>query len=149
MEPRSSKVSHGGHASYQRWRDLDAAAALGGLAGYSVENEVNWLDGAAAVSIVPMIVTANFFDVTGVPVARGRGFSEREIRAELDPHVAVVTDEFGAKNLAPTPRCSDDRSCSTANHTRFSECCRRSSEAWSALASRQASICRSIVLSFP
>ena len=93
------RVSHGSHASYQRWRDLDAAGILGGLAGYSIENEVNWLDGAAAVSIVPMVVTANFFEVLGVPVARGRGFTERDARAELDPHVAVVSNEFWQRQL--------------------------------------------------
>ena len=93
------RVSHGSHASYQRWRDLDLAGVLGGLAGYSIENEVNWLDGAAAVSIVPMVVTANFFDVMGVPVARGRGFTEREARAELDPHVTVVSNEFWQRQL--------------------------------------------------
>ena len=92
----NARVSHGSHVSYQRWRDLDAGGALEHFAGYSIEGEVNWLDGAngAAVSIVPMLVTANFFEVTGTPVARGRPFSAAEARAELDPHVAVIADEF-------------------------------------------------------
>ncbi len=94
------RVSHGSHVSYQRWLDIHASGALAGVAGYSIERELNWLDGAAATSIVPMIVTANFFDVTGVPVARGRGFSAAEARAELDPHLAVVSHEFWQRALA-------------------------------------------------
>ena len=93
------RVSHGSHVSYQRWLDLDASGGIGRIAGYSIENEVNWLHGAAAVSILPMLVTANFFDVTGVPIARGRGFSADEARAERDPRVAVVSHEFWQRDL--------------------------------------------------
>ena len=93
------RVSHGSHASYQRWLDLDASGGVERVAGYSIEKEMNWLDGDAAASIVPMIVTANFFEVTGVPVARGRGFSAAEARAELDPHIAVVSHEFWQRKL--------------------------------------------------
>jgi predicted permease len=60
---------------------------------------MNWLDGDVAVSIVPMIVTANFFEVTGVPVARGRGFSAAEARADIDPHIVVVSHEFWQRKL--------------------------------------------------
>ncbi|HEY6830139.1 MAG TPA: ABC transporter permease [Gemmatimonadaceae bacterium] len=95
----NARVSHGSHVSYQRWRDIDAGGALEHFAGYSIEGEVNWLDGGAAVSIVPMLVTANFFDVTGTPVARGRPFSAAEARAELDPHVVVITHEFWQSRL--------------------------------------------------
>jgi predicted permease len=90
----NARVSHGSHVSYQRWRDIDAGGALEHFAGYSIEGEVNWLDGTSAVSIVPMLVTANFFDVTGTPVARGRPFGAAEARAELDPHLAVISHEF-------------------------------------------------------
>jgi len=95
----NARVSHGSHVSYQRWRDIDAGGALEHFAGYSIEGEVNWLDGGAAVSIVPMLVTANFFDVTGTPVARGRPFSAAEARAELDPHIVVITREFWQSRL--------------------------------------------------
>jgi len=94
------RVSHGSHVSYQRWLDIDASGGLARVAGFSMEREMNWLDGSAARSILPMIVTANFFDVTGVPVARGRGFTATEARAELDPHVAVVGHEFWQRELA-------------------------------------------------
>jgi putative ABC transport system permease protein len=94
------QVSHGSHTSYQRWLDLNASGGLAHVAGYSIEKELNWHRGDAAVSIVPMLLTANFFDVTGVPLARGRGWSAAEARAELDPHVVVVTHGFWQRELA-------------------------------------------------
>jgi predicted permease len=94
------QVSHGSHASYQRWLDLDASGALARIAGYSWERQINWLKGDAAVSIVPLLVTANFFEVTGVPVARGRAFSAAEAQAERDPRVAVVSHGFWQRELS-------------------------------------------------
>jgi predicted permease len=82
------------HASYNQWRGLEEAGGLAGLAGYQIEAEVNWLRGDAAVALTPMLVTANFFDVVGVPIARGRAFSASDARAELDPRVVVVSDGF-------------------------------------------------------
>src|SRR5262245_30844214 len=93
-------TSYRSHASYQRWLDLEASGGLEHFAGYWFENEINWLDGGAAVTIMPMMVTANFFDVTGFPFARGRGFSSTEARAELDPHVVVVSHDFWQRKLA-------------------------------------------------
>lgn len=97
------RVSHGSHVTYQRWLDLDASDALAGIAGYSLEKQVNWLDGDAAVSITPMLVTANFFDVTGVPVAQGRAFTTAEARAEVDPRVAIVSHRFWQGELRADP----------------------------------------------
>ncbi len=88
------RVSHGSHASYQRWLDLQASDALGTIAGYSIEKEINWRNGDAVTPVMPMMVTANFFDVTGVPVYLGRPFTAQEARAEDDPHVVVVTHSF-------------------------------------------------------
>ena len=88
---RSARSSH---ASYEQWRALSTSGALAGVAGYQIESEVNWLRGDAAVTLVPMLVTANFFDVVGVPVGHGRVFTAAEARAELDPRVVVVSDGF-------------------------------------------------------
>jgi hypothetical protein len=88
------QVSHGSHASYLRWLDLDASGALDDIAGFSVEKELNWRHGDEVTSVVPMLVTANFFDVTGMPVYLGRTFTAPEARAEDDPHVVVVTHSF-------------------------------------------------------
>jgi len=95
----SMQVSHGSHATYQRWRDLDESGALQRIAGYSFERQLNWFGGYAAVSVTPMIVTGNFFDVTGVPTTLGRTFSESEARAELQPRLAVITHAFWQQNL--------------------------------------------------
>lgn len=92
-------VSHGSHAKYQRWIDLEASGALAQIAGHGIEKQVNWLSGDAAVSITPMIVTANFFDVTGIPFSMGRGFSADEARAERDPRMAVVSHSFWRREL--------------------------------------------------
>ena len=91
------------HVSYNQWRALEESGGLAGLAGYQVEAEVNWLRGDAAVALVPMLVTANFFDVLGVPVARGRAFTATEARAELDPRVVVVSDGFWRTALGGDP----------------------------------------------
>ena len=93
------EVSHGSHADYQKWLDLNGSGVLSGIAGYSFEKQVNWLDGDAAVAIVPMTVTANFFDVTGMPVAKGRAFTAAEARAETDPRLVVVSHEFWQRKL--------------------------------------------------
>jgi predicted permease len=93
------EVSHGSDTDYQKWLDFNTSGALAGVTGYSFEKQVNWLDGDAAVSIVPMMVTANFFDVTGMPVAKGRAFSAAEARAENDPRIVVVSHEFWQRNL--------------------------------------------------
>ena len=94
------QVSHGSHASYPRWVDLNASGALSAIAGYSVDKQVNWFHGDHAVSLTPLVVTANFFDVVGVPLALGRGFTEREARAELDPRVVVISHTFWQRELA-------------------------------------------------
>src|SRR5688572_19842927 len=93
------EVSHGSHTDYQKWLDLNASGVLAGIAGYSFEKQVNWLDGDAAAAIVPMMVTANFFDVTGMPVAKGRAFTAAEARAEADPRIVVVSHEFWQRKL--------------------------------------------------
>lgn len=93
------EVSHRSHVDYQRWLDLDESGLLAGIAGYSFDKRVNWLDGDAAVSIIPMLVTANFFDVTGMPVVRGRAFSAAEARTDGDPRIAVVSHEFWERKL--------------------------------------------------
>jgi len=94
------QVSHGSHASYPRWLDLNASGALDAVAGYSIDKQVNWFQGDHAVSLTPMIVTANFFEVVGVPISLGRGFAEPEARAERDPRVVVVSHAFWQRELA-------------------------------------------------
>ena len=94
------QVSHGSHASYPRWLDLNASGALEAIAGYSIDKQINWFNGDHTVSLTPMVVTANFFDVIGVPMSLGRGFSEPEARAERDPRLVVVSHAFWQRELA-------------------------------------------------
>ena len=98
------RVSHSSHVSFTRWRDLDASGAVDRIAGWDVAEQINWFRGDATVPVAaPMRVTANFFDVLGLPVARGRGFAEREARAEADPRLAVVSHSFWQRELAGNP----------------------------------------------
>jgi len=97
------RLASGSHVSYQQWRELDQSGALAGLAGYQVEAEVNWTGPERSVSLVPLLVTANFFDVTGVPVAIGRGFTALEAQAERQPNVVVISHRFWQTRLAGDP----------------------------------------------
>ncbi len=87
------------HVSYADWRALDEAGVLDGLAGYHIEGSVNIRQGDRTDAVVPMLATANFFDVLGVPVALGRGFTAVEAAAERDPRVVVVSDGFWRARL--------------------------------------------------
>jgi predicted permease len=93
------RVSHGSHASYQRWLDLKASDVLQDIGGFSIEKELNWRNGDVVTSVMPMVVTANFFDVTGVPVVIGRPFTAAEARAESDPRFVVVSHSFWQNKL--------------------------------------------------
>jgi uncharacterized membrane protein len=97
------QFSNGSHVSYSQWRDLDRSAALGGLAGYQIEIEVNWTGPERSISLMPLAVTANFFDVVGVPVALGRGFTAAEAQAEQRPDVAIISNGFWRNRLGSDP----------------------------------------------
>ena len=96
-------LSRGSHVSYGTWRDLERAGTLAGVAGYNIESEVTWRDGDSTVGLIPMIVTANFFDVTGIPVAIGRSFTASEAAAEGPPTVVVVSHRFWTQHLHADP----------------------------------------------
>lgn len=97
------RTGNGSHVSYPGWRGLHQSGALAGIAGHSVEDGVNWRGGDVWVTIVPLIVTANFFDVVGVPVARGRGFTADEAAVEREPRLVVLSDRFWRRQLAGDP----------------------------------------------
>ena len=61
---------------------------------------MTWRAGDFATTVTPIIVTANFFDVVGVPVAHGRGFSAREAAVQQEPRLVVSTDDFFWHRLA-------------------------------------------------
>jgi predicted permease len=88
------RINGNSHVSYQQWRALEDSHVLKGLAGYQIEAEVNWRGPESSVSLIPLIVTANFFDVLGSPAAIGRTFTASEAAAEQHPDVAVISHGF-------------------------------------------------------
>jgi predicted permease len=92
------------HVSYADWRALDESGALAGIAGYHIEGSVNLRQGEQTEAIVPLLATANFFDVLGVPMAMGRGFTAAEAAAERDPRVVVISDRFWRVRLGADPQ---------------------------------------------
>jgi putative ABC transport system permease protein len=97
------RMGHGSHVSYRQWQDLERSGALADLAGYQIEAEVNWRGAEQAVSLTPLLVTANYFDALGVPMAMGRGFTTREAQAERQPFVVVLSHGFWQRRLGRDP----------------------------------------------
>jgi len=93
------RISGNSHVSYREWQVLEESHALKGLAGYQIESEVNWRGPESSVSLIPLIVTPNFFDVLGAPMAIGRSFTASEAAAERHPDLAVVSHGFWQRRL--------------------------------------------------
>jgi predicted permease len=91
------RTGNGSHAPYRAWQQLNESGVLAGIAGHQIEASVNWRSSETSVPIAPLIVTPNFFDVVGVPMTMGRGFSASE--AERDTRVAVVSYRFWQRRL--------------------------------------------------
>jgi putative ABC transport system permease protein len=94
----------GSHVSHREWRALDESGALAGLTGFNIESNVNWRGPDQTVSLMPLVVAGNFFDVIGVPFAMGRGFTAADAQAERDPTMAVITHGFWQKRLGGDPK---------------------------------------------
>ncbi len=97
------RTAQGSHAPYRAWREFNEAGVLSGIAGYQIEASVNWRGPEVSVPIAPLFVTANFFDVVGVPMATGRGFSTAEARAEINPRLVVISHGFWRRRLSSNP----------------------------------------------
>lgn len=97
------RTSNGSHVSYRGWQQLNESGVLSGIAGYQFEQSVNWRNGDESVTLIPLLVTANFFDVVRVPVERGRGFTAAEAPAERDPHLVVISHGFWRRQLQSDP----------------------------------------------
>ena len=97
------RMANSSHVSYPQWRDLDESGALAGVAGYQVEIEVNWTGPERAISLMPLMVTPNFFDLLGVPVALGRGFTTAEALPERQSDVVVISHTFWQNRLGGDP----------------------------------------------
>jgi len=97
------RTGNGSHVSYSGWRQLNESGVLAGIAGYRFEQSLNVRNGDESGTLIPLLVTANFFDVLGVPFERGRGFTSVEARAELAPRLVVVTHRFWERELQSDP----------------------------------------------
>jgi predicted permease len=97
------RLNNGSHVSYRQWQALEESHTLAALAGYQFEREVNWRGSEQSVSIMPLIVTSNFFDALGVPIAMGRGFTAAEAAVERHPTVAVISYRFWQRRLGGAP----------------------------------------------
>lgn len=89
------RTGNGSHVSYPAWRALDESGAVAGVAGYTIGTQVNLQSGDRTMTVTPLIVTPNFFDVVGVPLARGRSLS----RSDIDDHLVVVTQAFATRHF--------------------------------------------------
>ena len=65
----------GSNVSHRQWRALEESRALEGLTGFNIETTVNWRGPDQTLNLITMAVEGNFFDVVGVPMALGRGFT--------------------------------------------------------------------------
>jgi predicted permease len=98
------RVDGNSHVSYRQWRDLNESGALAGLAGYQIEADVNFQGRDQSIAMTPLIVTANYFDLLGVPVAMGRAFGTAEAQAERHPRVVVISHGFWQNRLGGDPQ---------------------------------------------
>ena len=96
-------LAGGSHVSHRQWRALEERQALEGLTGFNIETAANWRGPDRTVNLITMTVAGNFFDVVGVPMALGRGFTAREAQAELDPAVLVISHRFWEHRLGKDP----------------------------------------------
>jgi len=93
------RLSFGSHVSHPHWSALQRSGALEQVAGYQIEREVTIRLGGTSTTLLPLIVTANYFDMLGVPFALGRGFSATEAAAERNPRIVVVSHGFWTRRL--------------------------------------------------
>ncbi len=93
----------GSNVSHRQWRALGERRVLDGLTGFNIETSANWRGPERTVDLISMAVAGNFFDVVGVPMALGRGFTAREAQAELDPAVVVISHRFWRQRLGGSP----------------------------------------------
>ena len=93
------RMNNGSHVSYPAWRQLNDSGALAAVAGFDFEGTVNWRSDTESITIVPLLVTANFFDTLRIPITHGRGFTAAEAQAEQRPHLVVVSHRFWRRHL--------------------------------------------------
>jgi predicted permease len=84
------------HVPVEQYRYV-RASLFDGIVGENEEVQMNWRSGAGTTRLFAVQVTDNFFDVTGTPVAMGRGIQPG------DHDTAVVTWRFWQRRLGGDP----------------------------------------------
>lgn len=92
-----TRTTNSSHVSWNTWRELDRSGALAGLAGCHVEGMIGWRASESAIPVMPMLVTPNFFDVLGLPIAEGRGFNRKEVDGGAS--LVVISHGFWQRRL--------------------------------------------------
>lgn len=92
-------IENGGRAySMREFEFLRDAKVFAGLAGANPMQEVNWRNGDVSRRLFVTLVTDNFFEVTGAPVAMGRAIQPG------DRGVAVISDGFWRNRMQQDPK---------------------------------------------
>jgi len=92
------RIGGNSHSGLREYRFVRDSGIFAGLAGENEEMEANWRNGDSTVSLSVVRVTDNFFDVTGIPVARGRPIQPGE------SDTVVLTYGFWQRRLGSDPR---------------------------------------------
>jgi predicted permease len=86
-------------SSYPDYVDLRDSAALDGLAAFAGIS-LSFDTAGETLPVAGEVVSGNYFDVLGVPIAMGRRFRPGEDRPGNPVRVAVVSHEFWTKHFA-------------------------------------------------
>jgi len=97
------RLGNSSHASLANLRDLDRSGALQSVAGFDIEKTVNWRDGDSVKQTPVMLVSENYFDLLATRPFLGRAFRSDEARAELNPHLVLITHRLWTRSLSQDP----------------------------------------------
>jgi putative ABC transport system permease protein len=88
IEPGNSNL-----ISYLNFRDLSGSSAFSGMALESATN-LNWRNGEVVEPVRAMVLSANFFSISGTSAWLGRAFTPEEDAPERNPNVVLLSYEF-------------------------------------------------------
>jgi len=88
IEPGNSNL-----ISYLNFRDMPVSSAFSGMALESATN-LNWHSSDVVEPVRAMVLSANFFSISGTSAWLGRAFTAEEAAPERNPNVVVLSYEF-------------------------------------------------------
>ena len=97
-------LSYGPWNSYPNYLDVRNSGVFAQLtASTGCYPEPRWRVGDQTYPIRANCVSGNFFEVIGVPAAKGRVFTDDEAAAERNPRVVVISHQFWQRRLGGDP----------------------------------------------